>query len=81
MASQFPKVKVVSVLMEEREEDDDMILEIKVIMVADKDDFDPDRIPDFLTRITPKIMAAKDPFPVFSFISKTDWGNRKTAAA
>lgn len=83
MAQRFPKAHVVDVYVESREDgEEDMTIDVKVILEAKKGDFDPTKIPDFLTAITPKIMAARqDPFPVFSFISKSEWGNRKPAAA
>ena len=83
LEEKFPKIKIVGINVSEHKDDEGgLILEIRVIFEAGKDKFDPKEIGELPRLIIPKLDKAKETgFPVFSFISKSDWGNRNPEAA
>lgn len=79
----FPKIEITSINVAEHFDDDgEKVIEIQVVFDADDRDFDPRRLGELPRLIMPKLDKLKeDGFPLFSFVSKSDLGKKKTAAA
>jgi hypothetical protein len=83
LESRFPKLQIVRIeVAEDTDDDDNTILRIQVIFEAKEGDFDPAKLREMPRLIMPKLKEAKETgFPLFSFISKSDFGTVKTARA
>jgi hypothetical protein len=77
----FPKIRVSCINVREGEDEDgDEIVEITIVFDSKKSDFEPAKVPAFLNEVADALLDAKNaPFPVLSFVAKSDWGKPETA--
>ena len=83
LEKRFPRVDVVAINVRDSEDEDgDKIIDIVIVFEAKNKDFDPAKVPPFVSEIVDKLSEAEDSrFPVLSFISKSDLGKTKPEAA
>lgn len=83
LEEKFPKLKIARIGVSEHTDDDgDAIIEIQVVFEGGEKDFDPAQLRELPRLIMPKLEKMDERgFPLFSFISKSDFGKRKTEAA
>jgi len=83
LSRRFPKLHVLSINLRKADCDDgrDMIDVSVVIEVKQKHDFDPSKIPLCMSDIIDELSEKDAPFPVLSFIAKSELGKKKPEAA
>ena len=83
LAKRFPKVHVLSINLRATESDDgNDVIDVAVVFEAkEKRDFDPSKIPLCLSDIADALSEKDAPFPVLSFIAKSELGKRKPEGA
>ena len=83
LSRRFPKLHVLSINLSEVAGDNgDDIIDVSVVIEAkNKSDFDPAKIPLCLSEIIDGISDKDAPFPILSFIAKSELGKTKPEAA
>lgn len=80
LTGMFPQVKVVAInLRESEDEDGNDIIDIRVVIEGR---VDPARVPLFTREVIYRLNEEEEKrFPIFSFIAKSDLGNKRPDAA
>lgn len=83
LAADFEKVKIIDVrIHDELDSDGDAVLRVDVIFEGTPKDVDAQKLSGAVRHIRPKLNAIGEmAFPLFSFISKGDWGEGRFKSA
>ncbi|MCA3555742.1 hypothetical protein [Aestuariivirga sp.] len=83
LASDFDKVKIIDVRVhDEVGSDGDAVLRVEVIFEGTRKNIDAGKLTGAVRHVRPKLRdIGEDAFPLFSFISKGDWGAGRLKSA
>jgi hypothetical protein len=83
LSKRFPKMRVLSIdVRASEDEDGGDTIDVDVVFEAKNErDFDPAKVPACISEIVVALSEKDVPFPVLSFIAKSDLGKRKSEAA
>ena len=83
LAADFENVTIVDVrIQDEKDSDGDAVLRVEVVFEGSRKDMDVGKLAGVVRHIRPKLSEiGESAFPVFSFISKGDWGADRLKSA
>lgn len=83
LAADFDKVKIIDVrVRDETDSDGDEVLRVEVIFEGTQKDIDALKLTGAVRQVRPLLREMNEnAFPLFSFISKRDWGAERLKSA
>ena len=83
LANDFVNIKIIDVrIQEEKDSDGDDMLRVEVVFEGQPKDVDASKLAGIVRHVRPKLNEiGENAFPVFSFISQGDWGERRLKTA
>lgn len=83
LAVDFENVRIIDVrVQDEQDSDGDAVLRVEVVFEGTRKDMDVRKLAGIVRHVRPKLSEiGENAFPVFSFISKGDWGAGRLKSA